>query len=29
MMLVYVLRNDVLSRRGADEPVSSPSEYAL
>jgi hypothetical protein len=29
MMLVFVLRHDVLSRRGEDEPVPSPSEYAL
>jgi O-antigen/teichoic acid export membrane protein len=29
MMLAFVLRNDVLSRREADETIPSPSEYAL
>jgi O-antigen/teichoic acid export membrane protein len=29
MMLVFVLRNDVLSHGEAEEPVPSPAEYAL
>jgi O-antigen/teichoic acid export membrane protein len=29
MMLIFVLRNDVLSRRVEEEAIPSPSEYAL